>query len=111
MSQNIANVTAGLFEPYDYEDLTVDATSGGVGLDSTKVRPSAGALKNAQRVLLTLETAAIRYTTDGTAPTSSLGHLLNSGDILVLLGQPSIDNFRAIRDTGTTGTFRCTYER
>ena len=114
MSQIISNVIAGLYEPYEYEDLTVDATSGGVALDQSKVKPtngSLGALKQAQRMIMTLETAAIRYTTNGTAPTTTLGHLLNNGDVLILIGEPSISNFRAIRTTGTSGTFRVTYER
>ena len=112
MSQPIINVIAGLYEPYDYEDLTVDNTSGGVALDSTKVKNNTNRLKEAQRVILTLETNDIRYTTDGTAPTTSLGHLMSAGDVVILQGQPTIDNFRAINAAGgSSGTFRCTFER
>lgn len=111
MTQPIVNVIAGLYAPYEYEDLTVDNTAGGVFLAVAKVKPGEGVLKDAQRIIMTLETAAIRYTTDGTAPTTTLGHLLNSGAILVLLGEPTISNFRAIRTGGSSGTFRCTYER
>ena len=111
MSQNLGNVIAGLYEPYDYEDLTVDSTAGGVALDSTKVKNKANPIKECQRVILTLETAAVRYRTDGGAPTTTVGHLLGSGDILTLQGQPTIDRFRAIRTTGTSGVFRATFER
>lgn len=114
MGVNLGNIIAGLYEPYDYDDITVDNTAGGVGLTAAKLRPipgSDGALKECKRVIMTVETAAMRYTYDGTAPTTSLGHLVNAGDIIVLLGQPSLDNFRAIRTGGTSADLRVTYER
>ena len=89
--QNLGNIIGGLFEPYDYEDLTVDNTSGGVSMDSTKIKNNTNRIKECQRVIMTLESANIRYTYDGTAPTTTLGHLMQPGDILTLVGQPALD--------------------
>lgn len=65
---------------YDYrpapgetdQRLTVDATSGGVQLSAYGARVT--------HVFWTLETAQIRCTLDGSAPTSSNGHILEAGD-------------------------------
>ena len=62
MTKEINHIIAGLFEPYDYEDLTVDNTSGGVSLDSSKVKNNTNRARECQRVIMTLETASIRYT-------------------------------------------------
>ncbi len=54
--------------------------------------------------LLTLETAAIRFTEDGaTAPTSTVGTLMNPGDHVVVWGTNNVNNFKAIRTTATSG--------
>ena len=110
MSQNIANIIAGMFLPYDHESITIDATVGGVGLTASKIRPTGGHAREAVRVLITVETAEIRYTYNGTAPTTTVGHILNVDDALTLYGQPSIDRFKAIRTGATSGTIKVTYE-
>lgn len=58
---------------------------------------------------MTLETAQIRFTIDGTAPTTSVGHLLNPGEMLKLDSLADITAFRAIRTGATSGSLRCTY--
>jgi len=84
-----------------YESLTVDNTSGGVALASVAT--------NADHARLTLETAQIRFRVDGTAPTSSEGHLLEVGDVLALEGKGELQKFRAIRTGGTSGVLKVTY--
>lgn len=51
----------------------------------------------------TLETAAIRYTTEGTTPTSSVGHPLAVDQQLQVTGLASIQGWRGIRTTGSDG--------
>jgi len=113
MTQSILNVIGGLYSPYDFEALTVDATSGGVQLSASKIRSTgvANALKVCQRVVMTNETAQIRYTYDGTTVTSSVGHIMGVSDVLTLVGIEAIENFRAIRTGGTSGALKITFER
>ena len=85
-----------------HESVTVDATVGGVGLTATTYL-------RARKAFLTLETAQIRFTLDGTTVTSSVGHLMEVGQILTLENPDEIRNFRAIR-TGSSGTLKVTYE-
>lgn len=55
-----------------------------------------------------LETAAIRFRIDGTAPTSSVGELLDVGDRIEITGYTNLQNFKAIRTTGTSGDLMLT---
>ena len=80
--------------------LTVDATSGGVPIASASTH-STGYGQPAEKVFMTLETAQIRFTVDSTAPTATIGHLLEVGQNLTLSGPQEIKAFRAFR-TGTT---------
>jgi len=109
MSQEIGNVIAGLYEPYNYEAITVADSA--IGFTASILKDNSAPLKDCQRVICTLETASVRYTTDGTTPTTTIGHLLNAGDIVIVQGQPAISNFRAIRTGGTSGSLKCTFER
>lgn len=85
-----------------HESITVGATA--IGITSALI--TALTTQNAQ-AFCTLETAQIRYTTDGTTPTSTVGHLLEVGQSLVLEGLPDITAFRAIRTSGS-GTLKVT---
>lgn len=85
-----------------FESLTVAGSS--VGL-------TAGTFANRSLALLTVETAQIRFRFDGatTAPTASVGHILEPGDTLELDSEFQLDNIRFIRTGGTSATLRCTY--
>lgn len=113
MSQLITNVIGGLFQPYASEVLTVSTSV--VPLTSTVyiVSGTRHSLQQVQYVLITSETADIRYTLDGvTAPVGgSIGHLLLSGNSMVLAGYSAIINFKAIRNAGADATLQITYER
>jgi hypothetical protein len=115
MFVNINQVIAGVLQPYAFESITIDDTVGGVGLTASKYKPgndpnNGNASRDAARVFITVETAACRYNYDGTAPTSTTGHLLGAGDVITLVGDDAIRNFRAIR-TGASSTLQVTYER
>jgi len=86
---------------FDHGALTVDATAGGVAIPD---------LADAVRAVLTLETAQVRYTYDGTAPTAAVGHLVEIGDVLIVEGAAALAAFRAFRTGSTSGVFHYTLE-
>ncbi|MCW7077308.1 MAG: hypothetical protein OCU18_08545, partial [Candidatus Syntrophoarchaeum sp.] len=71
---------------FDHEILTVT--------DSVTSLTS-GTYLDATRAEMTLETAQIRYWIDGTDPTSSQGHPVNPGDLIILDSASQIANFKA----------------
>jgi hypothetical protein len=75
--------------PGSYEQLSVAASA----VPPTTVPATATA------VLITVESYAIRWTDDGTTPTSSLGNPLDAGDKWFYTGDPSKLQF--IRQTST----------
>lgn len=46
--------------------------------------------------LISVETFPIRYCVGGSTPTTSLGHLLNPGDVLVLKNWKAVETFKHI---------------
>lgn len=57
---------------------------------------------------ITVESNSIRFTIDGSVPTSTLGHLLVPGDILELESIDEIQGFQAIC-VSTDATIICTF--
>lgn len=51
-----------------------------------------------------LEGTEVRYRLDGTAPTPTVGTLLEVGDTLVLSGNDILNNFKFIKTTAAAGT-------
>lgn len=62
-----------------------------------------------RHAFITVETAPIRFTVEGTTPTAALGHLANPGDIITLKNQDQIRKFQATRLTGTSATLMVSY--
>lgn len=56
-----------------------------------------------------LETAAIRYRIDGTAPTASVGLIVNPLESFTVVGNDTLRAFLAIRTTATSGALTCLY--
>ncbi len=94
---------------FAYESVTIDDTAGGVGL--TAATYAVAAKDMAREAFLTLETAQIRWTINGTAPTALVGHLLEVGQTLTLKDQSEIANFKGFRTGGTSGVLKVTYFR
>lgn len=94
-------------QSFTTERITVDATAGGVRLTVANVL----ATPYAQAATITVETAQIRWTKDGTAPTSTTGHLANVGAIIFLDNAGDLWRFRAIRTGATSGVLQATYHR
>lgn len=91
------------------EQITVAATA--IGFTTSKITPNGGpGQAQAVTAICRLETAEIRYTNDGTTtPTSSVGTLLEIGDVLTVQGHDVLVNFKAIRTGGSSGQLDCTY--
>ncbi len=73
----------------------------------TKITPPGQA--QAQSAGCRLETAQVRWTIDGTTPTSTVGTLLEVGDWLPISGHDALVKFQAIRTGSTSGQLDCTY--
>lgn len=98
------------YTPLDYESITVTDTA--ESLTSGTFKPvSTPEHAWAKRAFITAETAQMRYRLDGTAPTSSEGHILNVGDILTLDGIANISRFQIIRTGSTSGVIKISYLR
>lgn len=102
---NKVNITAGLFETFNFEQITVSTTV--VSLTTTKYLTDG---EYAKRAIITVEDAQIRYRTDGGNPSSSVGHILNRNDVLTILGTSNIKNFKAIKTGVTDGKISVSYE-
>jgi hypothetical protein len=80
------------------EQITVGTSS--IGISSTTLRP----VGNPPMMIFRcrLETAEIRYRTDG-APTSTVGTLMEVGDVLDIDNPSDAARIRFIRTTGVSG--------
>lgn len=100
------NMIAGQYTAYAFESVTVSTTS--IGLTAGNFDNNTESVK---RIIITIESAQIRWRYDGGAPTASVGHLNNPFDTIILVGRTNISNFRAIRAGSTDATIRVTFER
>ena len=89
-----------------FEQVTVTATA--IGFTAATINQGNGH-PGAAIAVCRLETAQIRYRLDGTAPTSSVGTLLEIGDYLTLSGSDLLVNFSAIRTGSSSGVLDCNY--
>ena len=79
-----------------YQQLTVDNTSGGVAI-------SAATLSGMGACQARLETAQIRFRYDGTGPTTTVGTLLEIGDVVTFSNLVQARAARFIRTGSTSG--------
>lgn len=84
----------------DFESITVSTTA--LGLTAANLAKGVAAE-------ITVENGSIRFRTDGTAPTASVGHLLNDGDVLYLDNPSDLSALRMIRDAATDGDISVSY--
>lgn len=87
--------------PFDYEEIAVQGAV--VSLTAAKVNA-------AHEVLVEFNGGPIRYTTNGTTPSSTLGHTAYDGKELVL-GLPEALGLRMIRADTVNGTARVTFKK
>ena len=100
-------VESNIFETYDYETITVADSA--IGLTAATIAPSNSS--NPIKVFMTLETAQIRFRTDGTDPTSGEGHLLEIGQSMSIDSFKDLGRFMAIRTGATSGVLKVSYQR
>ena len=65
-----------------------------------------------KRAVFTVEDASVRYREDGTAPTSTEGHLLVAGDVLKYKDanyETTLNKIQFIRATNTSAALKITY--
>ena len=91
-----------------FESITFADTA--VGFTATTIRPSGEPVMTSCRGKL--ETGSIRFRFDGTAPTASVGALVDIGDEVEVKGLAYLSRFQGIRTTATSGTiqFHCVRE-
>lgn len=86
------------------------------GFTSTLIAPTTGdyAGKRARAALISVETADIRFTVDGTTPTitagTAAGHLLPMYGSFIISGESNVANFKCINAVNASGAVvKCTY--
>lgn len=91
---------------YSYESITV--SSAAIGFTTAELDKATALYgRDVDHVTCTVETNPLRYTVDGTTPTSTVGHLMSAGDAFVI-DKDDVRKFRAIR-TGSDATLKCTF--
>ena len=96
-----------------YEAITPGDTA--TGLSAATVHPTSGVAKGmtAKGMLITCEDNTVNFTLHGTAPTAkagtNVGHALDAGQSLEVMGEGSVRNFQCIdRVSGSAGTVKVT---
>lgn len=92
---------------YASEKITIDNTAGGVGFTATLLKN--GIVNKAYEASFRVETAQFRYTTDGSAPTTTVGILAEIGDFITITGESDINRFKGIRTGGTSAVIQPHY--
>lgn len=74
------------------------APTSAMGVTSTLLVPSSGRFKGvaASELFITVETNPIRFTMNGTNPTSTTGHKLGVGESVIITGVEDVKRFRCI---------------
>lgn len=93
-------------QAFNHEQLTVDTA---VGFTTAEYFPATG--RPATKAIVTVDpTNPIRWTMDGTTPTSTVGHYL-VGDSIEIQGFGNIKAFRMIKQGGTNAVVSVTFLR
>ncbi len=104
------NMIAGLYETFAYEQLVVN---GVIRLTEATFTTTTndGDVQVAKRAILTIENGQLRYRLDGGNPSTTQGHLLNPMDVLIVIGNQNMLNFRAIKKGSTNSEINASYEK
>ena len=94
-----------LANAYDTEAFTV--ASSVVNFDSAVY--DKGDNNRPFKAIFIVETAQIRFTLDGTDPTTTVGLIAEVGDIVTITGEHDIQTFKAIRTGATSATLQPIY--
>lgn len=91
---------------YATESITVDATAGGKAFTEATLNITDNAPESA---VFVVETAEIRFTLDGTPPTTTVGTLGSIGVPFEITGESNMRKFRAIRTGAVSGVIQPIY--
>jgi hypothetical protein len=80
-----------------------------VAVSTTAIGLTASTYGSADVAIITVEDANVRFRTDGTAPTTSEGHIAYVGDVITLRSQGDIANFSAIRDDAVDAALKVSF--
>lgn len=111
---NTGIVNIAILKTFDFEQITIDNTAGGIGFTAAKINPTCvGCLNSkAQAAVCFVETGEIRVKTNSaTVVSSTVGILMEPGQSFVVYGYDDINTFKAIRTTATSATLDCSYSR
>ncbi len=109
--------------PYAHETVGTLTTAKGGTSATYNVQTKAGetrqpfdVTRRPEMAVITVETAAVRFTIDGTTPTATagtaVGHIAYAGDVITLKGEQEIAKFLAINEVAGNGaSLRLTYYR
>lgn len=89
---------------------TITVTNAAIGFTATEIS-KAGPLsrQECESVFVTVSLANIRFCIDGTTATTTVGHILTSGQNLTLHNASDIKNFSAFRDDSTDAELAVTF--
>lgn len=89
---------SNVFVTHDYEEV---ASTTGVVKAITAGKINTTGLQKTQRAYISFSGQAIRWTCDGTTPTTSLGIMVGAGGSIEIVSLLDIQNFRFINDDDT----------
>jgi len=90
---------------YNTESITVSNTA--IGFTDATINPERRI--KPIRAVFVVEAAQIRFTVDGSTPTSTVGFLAEIGDIVTINGEHDIEKFKAIRTGAVDATIQPIY--
>lgn len=85
--------------------ITITNSAGGIGITTSYLSGDGHARATVGTCVVSV--AQLRYTVDGTAPTSSYGYLVEIGGQIALNGAAVLSSFRAIRTGSTSAVIDC----
>ena len=97
------------FDQTDYFPLRVFAFEA-LAVAGTSVGFTAATIAGARMATAKVESGQIRYRTDGTAPTASVGVLANIGDVITAWGSADVQAIRFIA-TGPSATLSSEFSK
>lgn len=95
---------------------TLSDTTSAIGFTAAMIAPTTGnhAGKKAKAALVSVETADVRFTIDGTTPTvtagTGAGHIIPSDGEYEIKGSANVANFKCINAVASSGAkVKCTF--
>ena len=100
----------GPFDQLDFYPLRTFAFEA-LAVAGTSIGFTAATATSAKLAVAKVESAQIRYRTDGTAPTATVGIIADPGDVILVYGSADVLAFRAIRTGGVSATLSSEFLR